>query len=156
MINQFPGNLEPNTPVSPKRMILSAAGVIAILLVPFIAVTVLWHDRCPSSVVQTVASPGGTFVAEQIIKDCGKTMPKAAEVHLFQLKDGQRGSEKTVLVLPTSDKLTIAWNAEDNVAITLPDHQSQVVSFKREWKGVHIALIGDIISSVPKEVTDSM
>ncbi len=156
MVNQFPGNLEPNTPVSPKRMILSAVGVIAILLVPFFAVTILWHDRCPSSVVQTVVSPGGTFVAEQIIKDCGKTMPKAAEVHLFQLQEGKRGSEKTVLVLPTSDKLAIAWNAEDNVAITLPDHQSQVVSFKREWKGVHIALIGDIISSVPKDVTDSM
>jgi len=156
MTDPFPGNLKPNIPDSPRRMILAAAGVIGILLLPFLAVTVLWHDRCPTAAVHAVTSPGGTFVAEQVIRDCGQAMPKASEIHLFRMEAGQRKAEKTVLVLPSTDKITITWNTEANVAINLPNNQSQVVTYKREWQGVHIALIGDIISSVPKTLIDNM
>ena len=156
MTDPFPGNLKPNIPDSPKRMLLAATGVIGILLLPFLALTLLWHDRCPTTAVHAVTSPGGTFVAEQVIRDCGHAMPKASEIHLFKLLAGQRDAEKTVLVLPSTDNLTITWNAEDNVAINLPNNQSQVVTYKREWQGVHIALIGDIISSLPKTLSDQM
>ena len=135
-----------------KSKLKAATFLVVLALLPFLALTVLWRDRCHKTALQTVASPSGEMRAEQIIADCGPRMRVASEVRLERLKDGNPIDDATVLVIPSREKLNIRWLDAQTLTIQLPGSQSQVVKYRREWAGVKVSLIGDVVSSAPKGI----
>ena len=80
-------------------------------------------------------------------------MSVASEVRLQKLDtEGKAMDEATVLILPSKDKLKIVWLDNETLTIQLPGNGSQVVKYRREWAGVRVSLLGDIISSAPKDI----
>jgi hypothetical protein len=79
-------------------------------------------------------------------------MSVATEVRLSKVKDSKLEDNSTVLVLPSDELLDIKWVDGKTLTIQLPGRQSQVVRYRREWAGVNVGLIGDIVSSVPKDL----
>lgn len=155
----------PSSPVAepaakdPKQLEQSAGskskikGIITLLLfalLPFVALAILWRDRCVRTSVQSLVGPSGEMVLEQVKVDCGPSMRVASEVRLRKIKDGKTADQETVLILPSSDTLKIAWADNKTVTIELPDSQSQIVRYRNEWSGVHVGIIGEVISSAPK------
>ncbi len=132
--------------------------VVIFIVVPFSALALFWQDRCDQSVVQSIVSPDGRAVAEQVITSCGRSLKTASEVHLTKIDQGQRvGKEAAVLIIPSKTKMKISWDhglgtPGQILSIELPDGQSEVVRYKDTWGDVRIALIGDIVSSVPERL----
>jgi len=126
--------------------------LVVLLLLPFLGLALVWKDRCKRGELQAVASPTGEFMAQQFKVDCGTSMAVATEVRLYKVKDGKLGDNSTVLVLPSEELLDIQWVDAQTLTIQLPGRQSQVVRYRREWSGVNVGLIGDVVSSVPKDL----
>ncbi len=126
--------------------------LLGVLALPFLGVMLVWKDRCKRAELQSVASPSGEFTAQQFRVDCGPSMAVATEVRLYKIKDNKLEDNSTVLVLPSDELLDIKWADAQTLTIQLPGRQSQVVKYRREWAGVNIGLIGDVVSSVPKDL----
>jgi hypothetical protein len=146
----------PKEPVVPARgkgsKLKSGLVLVGFLLLPFLGVALVWKDRCKRGELQSVASPSGEFTAQQFRVDCGPSMSVATEVRLSKVKDSKLEENSTVLVLPSDELLDIKWVDGKTLTIQLPGRQSQVVRYRREWAGVNVGLIGDIVSSVPKDL----
>lgn len=129
-----------------------AISVVVLLLLPFAALALVWKDRCKRTELQSVASPSGEYTAQHFRVDCGPSMAVATEIRLFKVVGGKLGDNSTVLVLPSDELLEIIWADAQTITIQLPGRQAQVVKYRREWAGVHVGLIGDVVSSVPKDL----
>ncbi len=113
-----------------------ATGSLLFLVVPALAIMLLWRGRCEETILEERASPDARFTAQTAQKNCGASQPVATLVRVLEQEGGKSSvSDNLLLIEGPTQEVQTSWADAATVAIAVP-RGSKVVYRRHQWNGL--------------------
>jgi hypothetical protein len=120
-------------------LILAAGLVIAFFVYRYVLAVALSSD-CGNSVLSSVASPDGGYIATVSERNCGATTPYQRVVSIRHKAERFDGNNKRAWIFEIKDQpsVNLNWSSQRRLTITYSPNTGTILNLSR-WEDVEIA-----------------